>query len=145
MADFSARTNGTAPGNDTVNRQETRNSWRNCSWHCAQSGNIHTCVQGRLHSRPTASVNTVWMFCIFARGIRSSTCDEQSCDVFPERYFGLSGSPCYLLAQPCEDLVLTFLSCLCFLSKKLPTILKQVRMQIAFFLTWKSCHQNDMR
>ena len=24
MADFSARTNGTAPGNDTVNRQEKR-------------------------------------------------------------------------------------------------------------------------
>ena len=43
---------GPASGNDTMNRQETRNSWRDCSWHCAQSGNIHTCVQGRIHSRP---------------------------------------------------------------------------------------------
>ena len=39
-------------GIDTVKRQETRNSWRDCSWHYAQSGNIHTCVQGRIHSRP---------------------------------------------------------------------------------------------
>ena len=38
-------------GNDTVNRQETRNSWKDCSWHCVQSGNIHTCVQGRIPYR----------------------------------------------------------------------------------------------
>ena len=34
-----------------MNQQETRNNWRDCSWYCAQSGNIHTCVQGRIHSR----------------------------------------------------------------------------------------------
>ena len=28
------------PGNDTINRQEMSNSWKDCSWHCAQSGNF---------------------------------------------------------------------------------------------------------
>ena len=41
-----------SPRNDTVNRQETRNSWKDCSWHCAQSGYLHMCVQGRIHYRP---------------------------------------------------------------------------------------------